>query len=158
MAFGETTTQMIFFITAVTVATALVFTLNTNIQSFTKSLNFKAKTVSSQVSTSIKILNDPCYINRTIFVKNIGSTELNPAAVDVLINGVFNSPPNENRFIFNPSDSTYININEETLWKSGKILALNYTSALPLDSKINKIRVITENGAFDELAYSNATC
>ncbi|MEM4367964.1 MAG: hypothetical protein QXO21_02990 [Candidatus Anstonellales archaeon] len=145
---------MIFFITAVTVASMLVFALNSNFQSFMKSLNYKAKSVSSQVATSIKIINDPCYLNDTIHVKNIGSPITDPNTTTVLINGEIKTPSNVTIQI----GSTWVQVNSSTVWEKGQIVAFKFPYTLPKTNQINRIKIVTENGIYDELIYTNSSC
>lgn len=151
---SETFTHLIFFITAVAIATFLVVSLNSNIQSLTKSMNTKAKAVSNQVATSVSIVNDPCYVNYSVYVKNIGSTGLAPNTTTIFVNGELR-PYDEVKLYVSGSWSA---ITESSIWNPGDIIVFNYSSALPLSSSINKIRVVTEYGVFDELIYSNSSC
>ncbi|MCX8166470.1 MAG: hypothetical protein N3E37_01300 [Candidatus Micrarchaeota archaeon] len=151
---GESFTQMIFFITAVTVASMLVFALNSNFQSFMKSLNFKAKSVSSQVATSIKIINDPCYLNDTVHVKNIGSPIQDPNTTTIIINGEIKMPSNVTIQI----GSNWIQVNSSTIWEKGQIVAFKMPNTLPKNNQLNRIKVVTENGIFDEIVYTNVSC
>lgn len=155
MSAGESITQMIFFITAVVVASMLVFSLNSNFQSFMNSLNSKAKVVSSQVATAIKIINDPCHINHTLFVKNIGSTVLNPNNTNIIVNGVLTYP---SEIKINTGGSTWVDVSVKETWEKGFVVAFNFTNPLPKDNEINRIKVITESGIYDEIVYSNSTC
>ncbi len=146
MGAGTSATEMIFFITSIIIALGVVSGLLLNIQSITSSAILGSKTLTGQLKTDIKIINDPELIpksgsNYSFYVKNTGKEELGTGYISVIIDGVYISDSSLNKTI----------MNGDVLWLTGDVLRINASASLQTGS--HNIRVITENGIEDDFSF-----
>jgi len=139
-------THMIFFITAVMIALSVTGALFLNIQSLSSAMTTGSKTLSAQLKTDIKIINDPEMIPKTgevytFYVKNIGKEDLFPAQTNVIIDGTLITEGNLAMTI----------VEGDVMWLSGDILKIDVTTSLISGS--HNLRVITDNGVEDSFSF-----
>ncbi|CAD6492938.1 MAG: Archaebacterial flagellin [Candidatus Argoarchaeum ethanivorans] len=133
---GSSTSELIFFIASLIVATGLAAAVGTTTLSISKSMHDNGMILSEQYKSSITVINDPVNTFNNIYVKNTGRTILYPDLVDVFIDGTF----------------TYVNnstIEEGTHWTRGDVL--NITAPLP--NGTHTVRVVVESGVSDTFIY-----
>ncbi len=133
---GSSTSELIFFIASLIVATGLAAAVGTTTLSITKSMHDNGMILSEQYKSSITVINDPVNTFNNIYVKNTGKTVLYPDLVNVFIDGTFT----------NVNNST---IEEGTYWTRGGVL--NITAPLP--DGTHTVRVVVENGISDTFIY-----
>ena len=132
---GSSTSELIFFIASLIVATGLAAAVGTTTLSITKSMHDNGMIVSEQYKSSITVINDPVNTFNNIYVKNTGRTVLYPDLVNVFVDGTF----------------TQVNssIEEGAYWTRGDVL--NITAPLP--NGTHTVRVVVENGISDTFIY-----
>ncbi len=164
---GEAATQLIFFIGAVVMATGVVMVVSTNVHSITASYGMNSKTLADQLQTDITIINDPAMIpcdgtgstnNCSFYVKNTGKNNLNPAAVNMFVNGTYVNLTN--RFAFDRCTimDTNTSCSSNSSWQPTQVLRLNASVSLfpPVGSGISccSVRVVAGNGVFDTMLFT----
>ncbi len=159
---GEAATQLIFFIGAVVIATGVVMVASTNVHSITASYGMNSKTLADQLQTDITIINDPAMIpcdtqNCSFYVKNTGKNNLNPAAVNMFVNGTFVNLTN--RFAFDRCTvmDTNTSCSTNSSWQPTQVLRLNAsTTLLPASGSgaSCSVRVVAGNGVFDTMPFT----
>lgn len=143
------TTHLIFFITAMIIATGVVVVVFTNVNAVVNASYTAGNTLSKQLQTDIIIINDPNNIPQsgnisTFYVKNIGKSTLTTEFVSVLINGVYINDSNV--------QMTVIGGGNTTVWRTTDVLQLNVAN-VSIPSGDNDLRVITENGVDDSFRF-----
>jgi len=133
---GSSTSELIFFIASLIVATGLAAAVGTTTLSITKSMHDNGMIVSEQYKSSITVINDPVNTFNNIYVKNTGRTVLYPDLVNVFIDGTFTHVNNST-------------IEEGAYWTRGDVL--NITAPLP--DGTHTVRVVVENGISDTFIY-----
>jgi flagellar protein FlaG len=93
---GTSASQMIFFIAAMIVATAVAGVFVTTTINLSRDIRNTADDTGTQFNTQIAIINDPSAMpyNDTcstlvLYVKNIGSTVIGTNSVTILLNGTY---------------------------------------------------------------------
>ena len=147
---GEAITQLIFFIGAVVIAVSVIGVVTTNVHSITASYGMSSQTLADQLKTDITIINDPAAIpydnntdNYSFYVKNTGKNTLDPASVNIFIDGNYANTTKKWTIMDNTNSS---------LWYPTYVLRLNYSS-LGLASGDHTVRVVAGNGVFDTLPF-----
>ena len=142
-------THLIFFITAMVIATGVVGVIFSNVNAVTDSTASASRMLSEKMKTDITIINDPSNIPTSgsnvyiFFVKNTGRTNLAPEYVDVIIEGIF----------INESDMVKTVESGGIVWDQGDVLQIDVTFA-GMGTGDKTIRVITENGIDDSLDFT----
>ncbi len=144
---GEGITQLIFFISAVIIAVAVIGVVTTNVSTITSSYGMSSKTLADQLKTDITIINDPNSIpyvlyNYSFFVKNTGKTTLDPTAINMFIDGNYTNVTN--KWTVMQGGST---------WDPTEVLRLNYTTSTQFSSGDHNLRVVTGNGVYDIMTF-----
>jgi len=118
---GTSASQMIFFIAAMIVATAVAGVFVTTTINLAKNIRDTAKDEGNQFNTQITIINDPSAMpyNATcstliLYVKNIGSTVIGENTVTILINGTY----------FTKNNMTFQLLDGATEWKREVVLEI----------------------------------
>jgi archaellum component FlaG (FlaF/FlaG flagellin family) len=131
---------MIFFITALILATSVAGVMVVGVGSIADSFNQKGKIMAAQLETEIKIINDPYNTEETFYVKNTGKTIMNPNEVSVIVDGEYEKAKRieimgKDDDAFRPGDVMEIKVNYRT--NRGE----------------HTVKIIMDNGASDTLRY-----
>ena len=134
---------MIFFISAVVVATAVVAVAANGIYDLTHGIEDRGEQVKDEMSTRIVIVNDPSAVPNDpvlIYVKNIGTTTLNHNYITVFLDGVV------------VTDTTLtLSGNRTSFWDPSSLLTISIDQ--DLSSGDHTVQVTTENGVSDTLSF-----
>ena len=134
---------MIFFISAVVVATAVVAVAANGIYDLTNGIEDRGEQVKDEMSTRIVIVNDPSAVPNDpvlIYVKNIGTTTLNHNYISVFLDGVV------------VTDTTLtLSGNRTSFWDPSSLLTISIDQ--DLSSGDHTVQVTTENGVSDTLSF-----
>ncbi|UCE81048.1 MAG: hypothetical protein JSV94_01020 [Methanobacteriota archaeon] len=136
-------TELIFFVSAVIVATAVVAVAANGIYDLTEGIDDRGDQVKDEMSTRIVIINDPSAIPNDpvlIYVKNIGTTTLNHNYISVMLDGV------------SRTDLTLsLSGNRTSFWEPTSLLTISIDQNL--SSGDHTVQVTTENGVSDTLSF-----
>ena len=136
-------TELIFFISAVVVATAVVAVAANGIYDLTHGIEDRGEQVKDEMSTRIVIVNDPSAVPNDpvlIYVKNIGTTTLNHNYISVFLDGVV------------VTDTTLtLSGNRTSFWDPSSLLTISIDQ--DLSSGDHTVQVTTENGVSDTLSF-----
>ncbi len=151
MGFGTSVTQAIFFIASVIVALAIVGVATVSVSSLANSFGAKAGELSDQIKSEVKITGDPCYLGGTslVYVKNTGSSFLDANASDIFVTGT----PYSVRVIHLYRNGAWVEYSTAGTWSPGELARFNLTSNLP--TGYNRLMVVTDNGVYDQIEYSD---
>lgn len=149
---GEVASQLIVFIAVITIATSVAVMMSHEADRTSDAVQTQNRNLADAMRTEIKITSisyntipDPDVT--TIYIRNTGSTRINPRTTDVFIDGY--------RYGYN---SRTTSIEADTLvgstesWDPSEVLKI--TISENLESGIHKVRVITGNGVYDEETFS----
>ncbi len=150
MGADTSTTHLIFFIAAMVIAAGVVGMIFTNVNAIINASHASGNTLSHQIATDIKIINDPDNIPKNgniyiFYVKNTGKSTLTTELVNVLIEGEYIPDSDVQKTVMNGIDPSIL--------RSCEVMQLNVTYA-SMPSGDNVIRVITENGVDDSLKFT----
>lgn len=143
-----------FFIASIVVAIAVISVLSTSINTINNSITVRTNTLAAQIRTDITIINDPCFVNRSIFVKNTGKTILNAKLVDIYVDG--NYTQYDAVSILRSPTGVWEPYNESNGWRPQEVV--NFSFSYPLPAGTHTLFVRTENGVYDKMLYTNETC
>jgi flagellar protein FlaG len=136
-------TELIFFVSAVIVATAVVAVAANGIYELTDGISDRGEQVNDEMSTHIVIINDASAMPNDpllIYVQNIGSTTLNHNYISVMLDGEV------------ITDRTLsLSGNRTSFWDPASLLTISIDMALA--SGDHTVQVITENGVSDSLSF-----
>jgi archaellum component FlaG (FlaF/FlaG flagellin family) len=136
-----TSTHLIFFIAATVVATATAGIFTTVVTDLTGKATIKARAFGDELSSDIRIINDPSKIvtNPTLFyVKNTGGTTLDYGNATVIIDGQVVSTT---RTILSP----------DTTFRQGAVMQVSYAGTPSAGD--HRVLVSMENGVSDEMRF-----
>jgi archaellum component FlaG (FlaF/FlaG flagellin family) len=150
---GEVASQLIVFIAVITIATSVALMMSSESEKTSDAIQSQNKNMIDVIKTEIKITSinynvipDPDVT--TIYIRNTGSTRINPRNTDVFIDGY--------RYGYN-SRTTSIEpdtlVGSELSWDPTEVLKI--TISQNLTSGIHNVRVITGNGVYDEDTFSS---
>jgi flagellar protein FlaG len=133
-------TQMIFFITALILATSVAGMMVVCVSDIADVFNQKSEIMAAQLETEIKIINDPYNTEETFYVKNTGNSIINPTDVSVIVDGEYE----EVRRI-------------EIIGKDGDAFRPGDVMEIKVDYRTRRgehtVKIIMDNGASDRLRY-----
>lgn len=136
-------TQLIFFVSALIVATAVVAVAANGVYKITNGIDQKSDNVENELLTDIAIINDPNEVPNDpvlVYVKNVGKTVLNQNLVSVIIDGVMIT-----------GHTMTLSGNSSSNWEPSSVLTISIDTELV--SGDHTIKVITENGVSDTLSF-----
>lgn len=136
-------TQLIFFVSALIVATAVVAVAANGVYKITNGIDQKSDNVENELLTDIAIINDPNEVPNDpvlVYVKNVGKTVLNQNFVSVIIDGVMIT-----------GHTMTLSGNSSSNWEPSSVLTISIDTELV--SGDHTIKVITENGVSDTLSF-----
>ena len=134
---------MIFFVSAVIVAAAVVAVAANGIYDLTEGIGDRGDQVKDELSTHIVIVNDPSAVPNDpvlIYVKNTGTTTLNHNYISVMLDGVV------------VTDYTLsLSGNRTSYWDPSSLLTISIDQNL--SSGDHAVQVTTENGVSETLSF-----
>lgn len=136
-------TQLIFFISALIVATAVVAVAANGVSKITNGIDQKSDSVEKDLMTDIAIINDPDEIPNDpvrIYVKNVGRTVLNQNYITVMLDGIAVT-----NYTLTLSGST------SSYWDPASMLTISIDQNLTEGD--HSVQVTTENGVSDKLSF-----
>jgi archaeal flagellar protein FlaG len=142
MGFGTSATHIIFFISAVVIATTIVGALHGTAGQLSGGIGTKSESLHKELTTDLRIVNDPAEVQTNplvVYVLNTGSRAMDPELIVLLVNGQVESI----------SDLTVID--GGPMWYPGEILQITGPS---IGGGDHRVRVITDSGASDTLRFS----
>ena len=141
MGMSTSSTQLVFFIAAMVLASSLVALFAETISSMSDGVKTRGDDVYDKLMTDITIINDPNFMDNDpviVYVKNTGQVKLS-TVVDVLLD---NQPQISNL------NSTVMDGDE---WDPGNILKVEIDTSL--SSGEHTVKVISSNGESDLLSF-----
>jgi len=144
MGMSASSTQLIFFIAALVVASAVVGTVAKGVMDITNGIGEKGDLIDKQLKTDITIINDPENVPNNpvkIYVKNIGSVTLNQSMVSIILNGTAET-----------SFTTSVSGGTGSYWSPSSTLTITISTTLP--SGDYTVIITTENGVKDSLDFT----
>jgi flagellar protein FlaG len=136
-------TQLIFFVSALIVATAVVAVAANGVYKITNGIDQKSDSVEKDLMTDIAIINDPDEIPNDpvrIYVKNVGRTVLNQNYITVMLDGIAVT-----NYTLTLSGST------SSYWDPASMLTISIDQNLTEGD--HSVQVTTENGVSDKLSF-----
>jgi len=136
-------TQLIFFVSAIIVASVVVAVAANSVYGITNGIDQKSDSVEKELLTEIVIINDPDAVPNNpvkIYVKNVGKTVLNQNYITVMLDGVF-----EENITLSLSGNT------SAYWDPSSVLTISIAENLGTGD--HTATVTTENGVSDKLSF-----
>ncbi|MBU1159376.1 MAG: hypothetical protein KKE24_08575 [Candidatus Thermoplasmatota archaeon] len=136
-------TQLIFFVSAVIVASAVVAAAANSVYGITSGIDQKSDNIQKEMLTEISIINDPTNVPNDpvrIYVKNLGNTVLNQNYITVMLDGMV------------VTDYTLsLSGNTSSYWDPSSVILITIDQTLA--SGDHTVTVTTENGIMDRLSF-----
>lgn len=136
-------TQLIFFISAIVVASAVVGVASKSVYDLVNGIDNRSDIVDDQMSTDIEIINDPTVVPNDpllIYVKNVGRTTLNQNLITVMLDGEW------------VADFTLsLTGNTSSYWTPSSVLTISIDQELAAGD--HTVTVTTENGIKDQFDF-----
>jgi archaeal flagellar protein FlaG len=144
MAADSSFTQMLFFIAAIIVAVSVSGVLIATSTSMANELKVKSESMSNEVGTDIKIINDPRHVpyadnNLTLYIKNIGDVSLNYNNIAILIDGQYINA------------TAVMSENAGPTWTVGK--TIEFSADITLSPGDHQVKAVMPNGVSDSMAF-----
>ncbi|MDD3264020.1 MAG: hypothetical protein PHT94_03945 [Candidatus Nanoarchaeia archaeon] len=128
MGFGDVASQVIMFISIVTISLAFVFMLNDMNQSTQSALSSKQKIENDKLMSSLSFdLIDYRNGNLNIYIKNIGETKIKLETISFYLDGEFLSNETITKEIISETD-----INDIGIFNKNEILKINLSKNLDI--------------------------
>ena len=137
------TTQLIFFVSAIIVATAVVAVAANSVYELTKGIDDRSEQIGDEMSTHIEIINDPSTVPNDpvlIYVQNQGTMVLNHNYIIVMLDGIAVTDPDLS-----------LTGNTTTHWDPSSILTISIDQNLSSGDHV--VQVTTENGVTDSMSF-----
>lgn len=144
MGFGNSASHTIFFIAAIVISVGVVGAFQTNVSKFSGDINSRSETVSNELTTDIRIINDAGDMPNNplvLYVMNSGTRSLDPNQTVVLVNGQAHT-----NLAFDVLETS------EDVVRSGYVLQVTVTG-LNLASGDHRAKVIVGHGVADTLRF-----
>jgi len=143
MGMSASSTQVVFFIAAMVVASAVVAVAMRTVYDLSAGINNQSDMMKDQMSTDIEIINDPMMVPNNpilIYVKNVGKTTLNQELLTVSVDGV-------------PAANVTLTLsgNRTSFWDPSSVLTISIPQNLA--SGDHTVTVTTENGVSDQFSF-----
>ena len=120
---GSAVSEMIFFIAAIMISSAVAVTLVEIVDEFSEDLGEEASVLRWEMRTNLEVINDPMYIpydtsdgNLTLYLKNTGSGDLSVDDIIVSANGTTDAG----------NDIWTRLLGGESTWEPGKTVQVNF--------------------------------
>jgi len=143
MGASTASTQLIFFISAIVVASVVVAVASRSVFNLTNGIDDRSKIVKDQLTTDIEIINDPTEVPNNpvlIYVKNVGRTTLNQNLISVVLDGL-----TRDDFTLTLTGSM------NSYWTPSSVLTISIGQNLATGS--HTVTVSTENGVSDQFCF-----
>ena len=140
---SEGPTQLIFFVSAIIVATAVVAVAANSVYDLAVGIGDRGDQIKDEMSTKIEIINDASTIPNDpvlIYVQNQGSTTINQNYILVILDGIAVSEYN-----------LTLTGNATSYWDPASILTISIDTNL--SSGDHTVMVTTGNGVSDKLSF-----
>ena len=140
---SEGPTQLIFFVSAIIVATAVVAVAANSVYDLATGIGDRGDQIQDEMSTTIEIINDASTIPNDpvlIYVQNQGSTTINQNYILVILDGIAVSEYN-----------LTLTGNTTSYWDPASILTISIDTSL--SSGDHTVMVTTGNGVSDKLSF-----
>lgn len=117
---GSSTTELLFFIGAVVIATSVVMVLASGIQSISAGVKERSNTISDNLRSDLSIVNDPSEVPNDpvkIYVKNTGVSSMPQDYLSVVLDGE----------ILTGFNLTFINTTgflNDSIWGPGEVIEI----------------------------------
>lgn len=135
------TSHLVFFIAATTIAVAAAGIMSSTVGDLSAKLETRGADVGDRLATDFRIANDAADVPNNpvlVYVKNTGKTTLALGGVSLFIDGQVQT-----------TTKTVVDVPGATEWRPGEVLQMSV--ALNLANGDHTIRVVAENGAADDL-------
>ncbi len=136
-------TQLIFFVSAIMVASAVVAVAANGVYGITSGINQKSDNIEKEMLTNIAIINDPTNVPNDpvrIYAKNLGNTVLNQNYITVMLDGMV------------VTDYTLsLSGNTSSFWDPSSVISITIDQTLT--SGDHTVTITTENGIMDRLSF-----
>jgi len=144
MGADTTSTQLIFFIAAIVIATAAVGVFGTTISKLADQVQVKGDALQGTIATDVSIINDPEDVPTgptRFYVKNVGTSTIDKDLTTILIDGEY-------------VEYTATLLDSATSWKSGDVVefGVDATEWTPTAGD-HILRAIVQNGVWDDLRF-----
>lgn len=120
---GSAISEMIFFIAAIVVSSAVAVTLIGVVDNYSDEISEEAALLRGEMSSKVRIINDPLYVgyqnssgNLTFYLKNTGSGDLSKEEIVVSANGTARSG----------SQIRAVLLSGGTVWKPGTVVEVEF--------------------------------
>lgn len=146
MGFGTSATQIVFFIAAIVVSVGIVGAFNTSISKINGNVQARGETLSDELTTDIRIINDAGEMPNNplvLYVLNTGTHSLAPSETIVLLDGQAHTS-----LAFDVLDSA-----DDEIWRQGQVLEVTLTGS-NLASGDHRAKVIVGHGVADTLRFN----
>jgi len=137
---STSSTQLLFFIAAMVIASGLVGLFAEVVSSISDGVRIRGDAFYDTMMADITIINDPTSMDNdpvNIYIKNTGKVKL-PTSVDVLIDN-------------QPYTNNTITLLEGTEWEPGSVLKIEIDADLAAGE--HTVKIIAENGISDRFTY-----
>jgi len=135
--------QLIFFITGLIVATTVVAVAANGVYKITDGIDQKSDNVEKELLTDIAIINDPDEVPNDpvrIYVKNVGTTVLNQNYITLMLDGILVT-----------GYTLTLSGNTSSYWSPSSMLTISVDQDLAEGD--HTVLVTTENGVSDKLSF-----
>lgn len=146
MGADTTSTHLIFFIAGTVIAVTAAVALSGIVVTLSGKMEVKGRSMGDQLVTDIQIANDPSNVPDNpvvIWVKNTGTTTLNGTYVTLIFDGQVRTTT---KLVEGQSPAA------DLTWRQGDVLKLTYSANVA--NSDHTVRVIAENGIWDDFKYS----
>ncbi|MCD6503682.1 MAG: flagellar protein G [Thermoplasmata archaeon] len=148
MGFDTSATKSIFFIASVIVAVVLSGVFTGVTYKLSSDIDMRGTMLSDVLKSDIEIINDPENVpyNSTtneliIYVKNTGKSILSTSDLTIIIDG----------FVVPEGNFSIEILGEYTAWSPGIVIKITIIESL--SSGDHKIKVVLDNGVYDEMYF-----
>lgn len=140
---SEGPTQLIFFVSAIIVSTAVVAVAANSVYDLAAGIGERGDQIKEEMSTSIEIINDAATVPNDpvlIYVQNQGSATINQNYIIVILDGIAVSEYNLS-----------LTGNTSSYWGPASVLTISIDT--DLSSGDHSVIVTTGNGVSDKLSF-----
>ncbi|MGQ0536384.1 MAG: hypothetical protein ACT4PT_09955 [Methanobacteriota archaeon] len=143
---GNAYSEMVFFIAAALLATALLGAVSTLADDLSGDMQERGKSFSKGLRTDITIINDATKMTSatlTVYAKNTGATSLVASLTTLMLDGVV------------ATSVTYdvLGTTDDTIWRIGDVLKM-VSNDLTVATGDHRVRVVAETGVAADLDFT----
>ena len=147
MGLSSSTTELLFFIGAVIIATTVVTVLASGIQSISTGVKERSNSISENLKGDIAIVNDPTEVANNpviIYVKNTGVANMNETHTTIVLDG---------EIIISPT-FTYMETSgfvDDSVWGPGEVIKVEIDSDLA--AGLHTVKVTMNGDVTDRMDF-----